>query len=248
MQSSTVVDCSQRVSSETQLPKRRQLSLRGLFLSTAYFAVSSALAAKFGLGIFVLMNGVFLAWLSFRGYLWWMQTTRARPKAYGLAWLLFFVSFGLPAFTEQGCGAGTPRTRYGWEAALMPVGMAKEAVGDTATLIRNPNQRTTKAILENLQWLFLTALWNLPNLLMLASPYLLYRQQRGQGRVLSALFGCAAVSSWTWGATSGSDLLIGYYAWSIGITVIALARPFGWRSLATMGILFAIWLALGCFG
>jgi hypothetical protein len=248
MQSATVVDCSQRVSSETQLPKRRQLSLRGLFLSTAYFAVSSALAAKFGLGIFVLMNGVFLTWLSFRGYLWWMQTNRARPKAYGLAWLLFGVSFGLPAFTEQGCGSVPPRTRYGWEAALMAAGSTKNAVEEAAVLHRDPSQRTAQHIRELSIWFILSLLWNLPNFLMLASPVLLYRQQRGKGGVLSALFGCAAVSSWTWGATMGPELLIGYYAWSIGITVIALARPPGWRSLTTMAVLFALWLALRCFG
>src|SRR6187397_1925233 len=80
---------------------RKQVSLRGMFLGTTYFAVSSALAAKFGLGIFVLMNGVFLTWLSYRGYLWCMQTNRARPKTFGLAWLLFAVSFGLPAFTVK---------------------------------------------------------------------------------------------------------------------------------------------------
>src|SRR5687767_13978043 len=89
-------------------PQRRQVTLRGLFLSTTYFAISSALATKFGLGIFVLMNGIFLTWASFRGYLWWMQTDRARPWTYRTAWILFAISFGLPALTVQGCNNSPP--------------------------------------------------------------------------------------------------------------------------------------------
>lgn len=244
LEASSSTDASPGQSAAAPLgPRRRQISLRGLFLCTAYFAVSSALATKFGLGIFVLMNGIFLTWLSFRGYLWWMQSKRARPKTYGVAWLLFAVSFGLPTLTVKGCGSTPPEARYGWEAALMTV----ETIpfSETERLISDPTQRTPKQSWDLLLGYLLFVLWNMPNLLMLASPYVLYRQQIEKGDVLSALFGCAAVSSWTWGITGGEDLRVGYYVWSTGITAIALAKPPGWRSLLAMGGLLMLWLTLG---
>jgi hypothetical protein len=220
------------------------VSLRGLFLGTTYFAVSSALALKLGLGVFVLMNGVFLMWLSFRGYLAWMQTRRARPRVYGFAWVLFAVSFGLPAVTMEGCGTAPPTTHAGWEAAWMTVQLSVNAAERTATLWHDPTQRTANHFKEvALSWLF-AGIWNLPNLIMLASPYLLYLQQRDKGRLLSLVFGCAALSSWTWGAGDGPDLEIGYYVWSAGITTIALARRPGWPSLATLAALGGLWIIL----
>jgi hypothetical protein len=42
---------------------RRQISLRGLFACMTYFGFASALAEKFGLGLFVLLIGSYLRWL-----------------------------------------------------------------------------------------------------------------------------------------------------------------------------------------
>jgi hypothetical protein len=223
---------------------RKQVTLRGLFLATTYFAVSSGLAMKFGLGIFMLMNGVFLTWLSHRGYLWWMQTTSARPKTYGVAWLLFAVSFGLPAVTVRGCGTAPPEIWYGWQAAIATANVPAAILDDSVPLIRDPSQRTAKHFWELFASCILAVLWNLPNLLMLVSPLLLYRQQHGKGHVLSLLFSCAAFSSWTWGINGGSDLRIGYYVWSAGVTVIALANRPGRRSMVVLGIVLAIWIVV----
>lgn len=224
---------------------RRRVTLRGLFLSTTYFAVSSALATRFGLGIFVLMNGVFLTWLSFRGYLGWMQTIRARPWTYRTAWLLFVISFGLPALTVRGCNGGAPQTHYGWQTAVMAIAASEGVLEEVGVYARDPSQRTWQKVRELLWGTFSIALWNLPNLMMLASPYLLYLQQRGRGQLLSVLFHCAALSSWSWGIVGSDDLRIGYYVWSSSITAVSLSRPPGWRSLAAMGFLGALWLIVG---
>jgi hypothetical protein len=226
---------------------RRQIALRGLFICTGYFAVSSALALRFGLGIFVLMNGLFLTWLSFRGYLWWAQSNRARPRVYGIGWLLFAVSFGLPAFTVNGCGNGAPTTYYGWEAAVSTAQMSLEAVSEADTLIRQPEHRTRKGFRQLLQAVLLVLLWNLPNVLMLASPYMLFRQQRGRGQLMTMLFCCAAVSTWTWGISVGEELRIGYYVWSCGITIISLARATVLRSMTAMAVTGLLWLLMAVF-
>jgi hypothetical protein len=184
-------------------------------------------------------------WLSFRGYLWWMQTNAARPKTYRIAWLIFAVSFGLPAMTLKGCdGKGTPSTMYGWQAGLMTCSFGLEALSDTATFLRNPAERSVRDAVQLLKELLATIAWNLPNLMMLASPFLLYWQQHGKGRVLSLLFSCAAFSSWTWGIVAGPDLRIGYFVWSAGITAVALARRPGWRTLAVLVGLGLGWLVL----
>jgi hypothetical protein len=228
--------------------RKRQISLRELFLCTAYFAFSSALALRFGLGLFVMMNGLFLTWLSFRGYLWWVQTNRIRPKLYGTGWLIFAVSFGLPAFTVKGCGNGSPTTYYGWEAAFSTAAAVEGLGRDMAGIARESQRRTAKDVWQLALSCVMIVLWNLPNLLMLASPFILYRQQRGKGRLLSALICCAAVCSWTWGITGGDDLKVGYYVWSTGITVISVARPPGWRSLLSMATVGLAWMLIGSVG
>lgn len=229
-------------------PRRRQITLRGLFGCTAYFAVSSALATVWGSGIFVLMNGVFLTWLSYRGYLGWMQTIEARPRVYGFAWFLFAISFALPAFTWQGCGNAKPQTQYGWQAALATADGFLNIYDGARELATRKSPVSLKDIRDLLGSALYVLFANLPNLLMLASPWLLYRQQRGGGRLLSTLFDCAAVSTWSWGVFGGGDLRIGYYVWSSGVTVISLARPPGWRSLVAMGVFGAVWLMLLLMG
>ncbi len=217
--------------------QRRQLTLRGLFLCMTYFAISSALAKAIGLGVFVLMNGALLTWLSFRGYLWWMQTNRARPKVYGVGWMIFAASFALPAFVFRGCG-GTPEVHYGWQAALETASGVEGVYKLAEKFVVNPEQWTMTGVKNVFVWFFMVLFWNLPNFLMLVSPFVLYRQQRGKGGYLSAIICCAAVSTWTWGLTDGSqDLLIGYYVWSGGVTIISLARRPNRRTLLIMGLL-----------
>lgn len=226
------------------LPQLRQLTLRGLFLCMTYFAIASALAAALGVGIFVLMNGVLLTWLSYRGYLWWMQTIRARPRVYGLAWFLFAVSFALPVLTVKGCGNGLPQTHYGWQAALATCEGFLRLCQNASEQVTRETPVSVEEIGELLSGAATVVAFNLPNLLMLVSPWLLWQQQRGQGQLLSTLFGCAAISTWSWGIFAGQDLRIGYYVWTSGVTAIFLARPPGWRSLLTMGLFGAAWLAL----
>jgi hypothetical protein len=220
---------------------RRQLSLKGLFLCVTYFAVSSALALRFGLGIFVTMNGVFLTWLSYRGYLWWIQTNKARPKLFGLAWLAFGASMFLPVIVI-GCrppNAPPPEPEYGWEIAWGATHMFIESAESTRALIVEPGKQNIEQLTNTaLEW-FWAAIANLPNSLLLLSPWALYRMQRDKGNWFVTAFGCAAVSSWMWSMNDGDELLIGYYVWSAAVSLPFFGKPPGWRTLLLMGLLGA---------
>jgi hypothetical protein len=92
---------------------------------------------------------------------------------------------------------------------------------------------------------------NLPNAMVLVSPWLLYRQQRGKGVLLTAVLGCSVVLTWFWGAlprADQEDLRIGYFVWSAGVTLAFLAWRPGWRTLIAMflvGLGLLLWLSSG---
>jgi hypothetical protein len=160
-----------------------------------------------------------------------MQTKRTRPRVFGGAWLLFAVSLALPAM--KGCGS---QTSYGWEAAFQSAAMGVE------TCTRLINGRIAGGWFDiSMEWIAFVVILNLPNLMMLVSPWALHRQQQDRGKVLSLFFGCAAACTWYWGL--GEGLLIGYYVWSAGITLISLAaRP----TRSTLGAMLLLSAAALC--
>lgn len=221
-------------------PRHFQLSLKSLLLCLTYFAVASALALHWGLGVFVLTTGIFLTWSSYRGYLWWLQTTTARPKVFGVAWLLFAVSLALPALTVRGCGSGPPNTYYGWQVAEITALNLMSPIAQVDEWLSQGNTRTWSQLHDAALLVPYSLIINLPNFMILVSPWLLYRQQRGKGDVMSALLCCAAMSSWSWSARAGpdaDDLRVGYYVWSAAITTLSFSRAPGWRTLLAMGVL-----------
>jgi hypothetical protein len=224
------------------------MSLRGLFLCTTYFAIASALAARWGLGLFVFAIGAGLTWLSFRGYLWWMQTRTARPRVFGGGWLLVAVSLALPALTTRGCNNQTT-TLHGWQLAQMGAMFAGGGAMELVKQAVQPESWTWENAGEAAGAAVFALMLNLPNAMILVSPWLLYRQQRGKGAVGSALLNCATVSTWIWGTSpgEGDELRIGYYIWSAGITLVSLAWRPGWRTLAAMALVgsgLLLWFAL----
>jgi hypothetical protein len=224
------------------------MSLRGLFLCTTYFAIASALAARWGLGVFVFAIGAGLTWLSFRGYLGWMQTRAARPRVFGGGWLLVAVSMALPALTTRGCN-NQSTTHDGWQLAYAGAMFAGGSAMEFAEHVVQPESWTWENAGEAAGAAVFVLMLNLPNVMVLVSPWLLYRQQRGKGSFGSAVLGCATVSTWIWGTWPGEndELRIGYYVWSAGITLVSLAGRPGWRTLAAMalaGSSLMLWFAL----
>lgn len=223
-------------------PASSRVSLRGLFGLTTYFALASALAARCGIGLFVLACGALLTWLNDRGRLPWLQTRPARNRLFTGSWLLFAVSLALPALTIKGCDSSPPKPLYGWEVAVSTAGFLLAIPEATIDAVAGSESSPTKWA-ELLLALIQVLLWNLPNLLMLVSPYFLYRLHRGRGAWLAAAFACAAASSWSWGIAGGDALRIGYYVWSASITLLSLARPPNRGSLAAMVAIVLLGLA-----
>jgi hypothetical protein len=225
--------------SQTQLadespPRRTQVSLVVLFLCVTYFSVASACALRWGLGMYVIAAGGFTTWLGYRGYLWWLQTQRSRPKTFAFAWMLFALSLALPAATSPGCGTTPKEPSRGWEMVHSGVVYGLTLADVTLQCTLNPLQITHEKFRETVLGLCHAAFVNLPNVMMLVSPVLLYRQQRLDRGHASPWWGCAAVSTWIWAILPDWDVRIGYYFWSTAILLMFLSRPVLPRTIQAM--------------
>jgi hypothetical protein len=236
--------CDAVASTDDIAPARSQLSLQALFLCVTYFSVASLCALQWGVGVFVAATGVFLTWLGYRGYLWWLQTKQNRSRAFIVAWMLFGVSLALPAATVPGCGSSPPTTNRGWELVANGVMYGMAVADDARECVVDPPSRSLERIRDTQLGLINVVLVNLPNVMMLLSPWLLYRQQRVDRGHWSPIWGCAAVSTWTWAITQGWDMLLGYYLWMSAVLLIFLSRPVRWQTLFAMGIVGLICLCL----
>jgi hypothetical protein len=221
---------------------RSQLSLRGLFLATTYFAVA-ALLVSFWIGLFVALMGICLTWLSFRGYLWWLQTKAARPRVFGGAWLLFAASLALPVVTIHGC-SNQAKAPLGWEVAYGQAVSIKEPAPEAAAWMSESSSRSALELAKVAGEAVMVLIYNLPNLMVLASPWLLIRQQRGRGAWGTACLGCAAVSTWYWSVLLWPVLRIGYYVWAAAVMLLFLARRPSWPALAAMTLTGAAMAAI----
>ena len=227
--------------------QRFQLSLKSLFLCVTYFAVASLMALRWGAGLFVVAMGIFLTWLSYRGFLWWLQTQQNRPKAFVIAWMMLGASLALPAVITPGCGNALPTRDRGWVLAINGV-YYTVALAEKALELKKPELQTFINFRDVILAFMYAGIINLPNVMMLLSPWLLYRQQRANRGHWPAAWGCAAVSTWMWAVTQSRDLLIGYYIWSSAVLLIFLTRPIGWRTLLSMAGLGVIIFAFHWFG
>jgi hypothetical protein len=224
--------------SGTESAPRTQVSLKSLFLSTTYFSVASGVAVYWGAGWFIVAAGVFLTWISYRGYLWWLQTQRNRTRSFIVAWSLFVISLAVPAATIPGCGNSPPKATLGWELAFSGMNYGIDAIGDLE-IIRKQSPQTTRfdpPLLAVLHAVFV----NLPNIMMLFSPWLLYRQQRADCGQWSSVWGCAAVSTWVWVVTPEWKMLAGYYLWISAIHLLFLSRPIRVHTMLAMGVAGAV--------
>lgn len=219
-------------------PQRQfQISLRALFLLVTYFNIGTWLAVLWNPGVIVPMVGLFLTWLSYRGYLWRLRTASARPKSFASAWILFLSSMALPALLVPGCN-GPPTVQYGWEVSWSGVLMLAKGVEQTWT-------GTMPQAVGDLMYAFFV---NLPNVLMLLSPVLYFRQQRSKGSELVTWWGCGAAATWFWAVVGAGQFRIGYYVWSLAISLEFFRRHVTRRALiATALFLPTMYLGLWLF-
>jgi hypothetical protein len=220
---------------------RTQISLQSLFLCVTYFSVASFGAVLWGTGFYVIAAGIFLTWLSYRGYLWWLHSQRNRTRAFVLSWILFGASLALPAATTPGCNK-SPTTNRGWEMAFGGVQYVIFLGEAAREFSLDPHAVSPKDIFQAVLSVVYVFLINLPNLMMLVSPWLFYRQQRANQSHWSELWGSAAVSTWTWSVLQDYHMLAGYYLWMAAILLLLLCRPMRVRTMVVMGIVGAFYL------
>ena len=223
-------------SEERTSPVRWQFNLRDAFLATTATAGAAALAGYRGMGSLVLSLGLAAAWLNVRGRLTPLQTHRARPKLFYAAWLLLGVSLFLPAM--KGCDNSALR---GWQTAQAAVLLEADAV---AELSENPGavlQQGSHELREGLRFWTILTLINAANLLLLSSPLLLWRIQRGKGEWLGAAFAMAAVGPWA--VPLRDPVLIGCYVWCAAFLVVLLSyriRAFTFFAMLALAAVYVL--------
>jgi hypothetical protein len=152
----------------------------------------------------------------------------------------------LPAVTTRGCN-NVHSTHYGWELAMISFISVTEPAEKVAHWGSSPDTRTWSVVLTFFQEVAGALILCLPNVMILLSPWMLYRLLHGKGGFLAACLGCSAVITWYWSAAMSADsaerepgsadgLRIGYYLWTAGITVAFLAVRPGWRTLTAMSL------------
>lgn len=213
-------------------PRPWQFSLRGAFVLLTASSGAAALVAYRGAGSLALSIGLLWAWLNVRGAFRSVQTPRARPKVFYAAWLLLGVSLFLPA--AKGCNNSYI---YGWQTAYLCAAAEIETAQNLAQNRESgPEQRVELA--TGFAWLTMI---NLANLLLVLSPLLLWRLQRGQGGALSAALGVNAVAAWAVPMRE-PHLLIGCYVWCASFAVVLMACPLGRRTLLAMIAVAAVFV------
>ncbi|HXT57118.1 MAG TPA: hypothetical protein VN699_00720 [Pirellulales bacterium] len=201
---------------EAPATRRWQFSLRGILSFTAWAACTAAFARLRGTGAAVLIVGLSACALNCRGDLsnWQLPGRRGGKTAY-LAWALLLASLFLPAV--RGCSNSSIA---GWQAAGA-CAMAQFSMPDPGIEHR---------------WVAYGyySMLNLANLLLLLSPWALYRARRGKGQCYAAALGICAVAVWSASVDDAGGLLAGYYVWSLAVLCLLSAFPLGPRTMTVM--------------
>ena len=181
-----------------------------------------------GAGVVVLAIGLSVSALNVRGVLsgWQLPSPKGRRLVY-CGWMLLVVSLFAPSF--RGCGIALVP---GWEAAwaAAEVQFRVPAASDAG-------------VIERSGYGFYSFI-NLGNLLLLVSPWALYRAQRGKAQAYGALLGVCAVAAWSLPIGQPRDFLAGYYAWSLSLLCVLSAFRLSPRTMAAMVAFALAWLVL----
>ncbi|MBW3596666.1 MAG: hypothetical protein KY475_05260 [Planctomycetes bacterium] len=209
---------------ETGSPARWQFSLKSAFLATAVAAGVACLVGYRGFGSLVLSAGLIAAWLNVRGRLDRLQTRKVRPKLFYAGWMLLGASLFLPAM--KGCNN---QPVYGWQTAYLCAVTEAEIVHE---LVQDSELDAERPLEQVGSFAWITAI-NAANLLLVLSPLLLWRLQRGQGQFLGAALAIAAVSPWAL-AMRDPHMFIGCYVWCASFIVLLLSCRIQTRTFCVM--------------
>ncbi len=210
-----------------------QFSLRDIFWLTTAAAGVAAVAAVKGAGSLVISIGLVVAWLNARGRLAPVQTRKARPKVFYVAWGLLAASLFLPAM--KGCNN---KPIYGWQTAYACA--ATQADGVAQLVLQGPpEERPSLSDVGSFVWFTLI---NLANGLALLSPFWLWRLQRGRGEWFGAVLAVAVIGVWAVPLRDPTNLLVGCYVWCAGFAVLLAAHRLRFGVLAAMCALAVVFL------
>jgi hypothetical protein len=194
-----------------------QFSLRAMMIFTAAVAGVVWLATIKGAGALVVVVGLTVSTLNWRGAIAGWQRPERCGRPIKLGWLLLAISLLLPSL--RGCNnAGI----LGGEVAVTCANAQIEGIA-----------RTDFSTKQAFEYAFIT-LMNLTNILLFASPLLLALLRRGGGQSYAAILACGATAAWTAPVPEAGGFLIGYYVWCLGQLMVLSAARLGPRTLAAM--------------
>lgn len=202
-------DSTQRSSDDIGLS---QFDLRAMFAFVTAVAAVTRLAVSQFAGWTMVVIAFLLGALNCAGRLRNMQSPSARPRLFRLGWALLAFSLFLPA--ARGCGEARIE---GWRAA-----------GVCGAMVVDSLKKGEWYAAGFFGWL------SFGNLLLLASPLLLWRLRLGAGRVYNVLLATVIAAMCSLSIRGTHQFLIGYYLWCCaGLSFLCAARM-RWPTLLLM--------------
>jgi hypothetical protein len=181
--------------------RRWQFGIAHLLGVMTWACVAAALVAGFGPGTLMMSAGLLLAWLNYCGAFASLQSGRRQTAVLWTAWGLFLVSLALPCLGAFGMVLG-------YAAAWF--------------VLSGPFMALSRGEWQHPQLLLLIHL-SAANVLILCTPFLIWRLRSGRGQGLSATLCLAMIGPWSiiW---DSPGLLVGYFVWcaSFGLALVAL--------------------------
>ncbi|HVC96910.1 MAG TPA: hypothetical protein VND64_24740 [Pirellulales bacterium] len=203
-----------------------QFSLRAMMAFTAAVAGVVWLATIKGAGVLVVVAGLTVSMLNWRGALAGWQRPERCGRPIKLGWLLLAISLVLPSV--QGCNEQV----LGWEVAWVCASTEIEVIRNGIT--NGFDTDDSKGALKDMLEVVFMTLINLTNLLLFALPWFLVLLRRGRGQCYAAILSCGATAAWTAPVPDAGGLLVGYYVWCLGQLMVLSAARLGPRTLAAM--------------
>jgi hypothetical protein len=201
-------------------PNRWQFRLWHLFAVTTYVGIVIAVARRWGIETLPATIGLGIAWLNYRGALWFLQRGKLQLVVLCIAWGMFLGSLFLPTHTYW--------EPEGWRAAWMVLYLPVDLAWRQEWL----------ELIEFLCWAPLIDAANLSQLLL---PVTAIRLQMKRGKYLAAVNCVSMVAVW---ALAGPTAASGYILWSISFLLGLTAMPLNRATLLSMHIALVVQLVV----